>query len=162
MVHVLGPDKLSLSAWSALHWDYMAVVLMLRCSKCPGFCGAGFCGMVRLGPRTCGVKIGGNWIYYWLYQLDLWMSSRSPGFSWRLLRRRAVVFRRRFPGGLMNKRIARFPSYPRWESLCDRSVHEVTCCFILTCQSCQQGLDRLRRPPKSLSRMAHGVKFSAT
>lgn len=31
---------------------------MLRCSKCPGSYGAVFCGMVQLGPRTCGFKQG--------------------------------------------------------------------------------------------------------
>lgn len=89
---------------------------MSRCSKCPGFYTAGFCGMVQLGLRTCGVKIGGNWIYYWLYQLYILMSLQSRDLSRWLLYRHTVVFRHRFPGGLVSKRWPRFLSYPRWES----------------------------------------------
>lgn len=47
----------------------------------PGFYSAGFCGMVQLGLRTCGVKIGGDWIYYWLYQLCFWMRWQSRDLS---------------------------------------------------------------------------------
>lgn len=54
-------------------------MVMSRCGGCPGFCRAGSCGMVQLGPRTCGVKIGGiefiidytNCVYETLYGVGI-------------------------------------------------------------------------------------------
>lgn len=122
----------------------MAVLLMLQCSKCPGFYSAAFCGMVRLGPRTCGVKIGGemnvlliiptkflnecteSWFFTMVVVLAC--GSLETSFSWR------------------PREQAGFSHVPPLRVLCDRSVHRVTCWFILACMS--------RQPSEAVARNA--------